>query len=173
MIRTSTNDDLLKVVTIYDKILDREPVRAMTGWRKGRYPTQETALEAHNNGELYVMEAGSAVVAAAILNQKQLPEYAHCDWAFPAGEKDILVIHTLVVDPDQSGKGYASDFIHFYEREAAQRGCRCLRLDTNERNTAARGLYRKLGYREAGIVNCRFNGMEGIRLVCLEKKLDA
>ena len=32
-------------------------------------------------------------------------------------------------------------------------------------------LYKKLGYTEAGIVPCTFNGLEGVELVCLEKKL--
>lgn len=32
-------------------------------------------------------------------------------------------------------------------------------------------LYARLGYREAGIVPCVFNGIKGVGLVCLEKKL--
>ena len=44
-------------------------------------------------------------------------------------------------------------------------------MDTNERNAAARRLYAGLGYREAGIVPCTFNGIGGVQLVCLEKTL--
>ena len=44
-------------------------------------------------------------------------------------------------------------------------------MDTNERNLAARRLYARLGYREAGVVGCTFNGIPGVRLVCLEKTL--
>lgn len=36
-------------------------------------------------------------------------------------------------------------------------------------NTGARKLYKKLGYTEADIVSCVFNGIEGVQLVCLEK----
>lgn len=46
-----------------------------------------------------------------------------------------------------------------------------LRMDTNEQNIIARELYRKLGYLEAGIVPCEFNGIPGVNLVLLEKKL--
>ena len=63
------------------------------------------------------------------------------------------------------------DAVQFYEEYAAANGCRYLRMDTNEINTAARGLYRKLGYREVGIVDCEFNGIPGVHLVCLEKYL--
>ena len=35
-------------------------------------------------------------------------------------------------------------------------------MDTNEKNAAARRLYARLGYREAGIVPCVFNGIKGV-----------
>lgn len=172
MIRRSTEQDIAGVAEIYGKILEREPDNPMTGWKKGIYPTEQTALEAHRNGELFVMVAGRELVAAAIINHKQVREYADCEWSFSARDDEILVLHTLVVDPGQSGKGYATDFVRFYEAEGVQRDCRVLRLDTNAINAAARKLYQKLGYREAGIVSCDFNGLDRIRLVCLEKDLN-
>ena len=44
-------------------------------------------------------------------------------------------------------------------------------MDTNARNLAARRLYKHLGYLEAGIVSCVFNGIPDVQLVCLEKLL--
>ena len=44
-------------------------------------------------------------------------------------------------------------------------------MDTNARNVRARAMYAKLGYVEADIVPCVFNGIEGVQLVCLEKTL--
>ena len=61
--------------------------------------------------------------------------------------------------------------MEFYEEYAREQGCLYLRMDTNERNTVARAMYRGMGYREAGIVPCVFNGIPGVNLVCLEKKL--
>ena len=46
-------------------------------------------------------------------------------------------------------------------------------IDTNVRNTAARALYRKLGYKEIAIVPTTFNGIPGFNLVLLEKNLNA
>ena len=59
----------------------------------------------------------------------------------------------------------------FYERLARDTGRPYLRIDTNARNTPARTMYRKLGYTEAGIVAGTFNGIPGVQLVCLEKKV--
>ena len=44
-------------------------------------------------------------------------------------------------------------------------------MDTNARNKTARKLYAGLGYWEAGIMPCVFNGIPDVQLVCLEKKL--
>ena len=82
-----------------------------------------------------------------------------------------MVLHTLVVDPAFGGKGCGKAFVAFYEEYARTHGCPYLRMDTNARNQAARRLYRHLGYREAGIVPCEFNGIPGVQLVCLEKTL--
>ena len=86
-------------------------------------------------------------------------------------DAQIMVLHTLVVEPTCAGKGYGSAFVRFYEQYAREHHCPYLRMDTNARNTAARKLYARLGYWEAGIVPCAFNGIPDIELVCLEKVL--
>ena len=71
----------------------------------------------------------------------------------------------------RSGRGRGTRFVAFYEDYARTHGCRCLRMDTNERNAAARALYKGLGYTEVSVVPCSFNGIPGVNLVCLEKIL--
>ena len=171
-IRKSRENDIDAVTAIYEAILGEEEAgRGSTGWQRGVYPTQQTAGEAHRKGELFVMEEEGKVVAAARINQEQVPEYADCPWKYDAPDEEIMVLHTLVVDPGQGGKGLATKFVAFYQDYALKNGCRFLRMDTNENNTAARGLYNKLGFFEPGFVSCIFNGIAGVRLVCLEKRL--
>mgnify|MGYP000222635575 FL=1 len=61
--------------------------------------------------------------------------------------------------------------VKFYEDYALSHGCPELRMDTNARNAVARGLYKKLGYKEIGIVPTEFNGIPDVQLVLLEKHL--
>ena len=191
MIRKATAEDIPAVAAIYEAILQREEQGELViGWQRGVYPTEETARQALAAGTLYVMEeepqeededrhskdhhgaAGRpAIVAAAKIDRQQVDVYADCDWKYPANDSEVLVLHTLVVDPKESGRGHGSAFVAFYEQLARDLGCKCLRMDTNERNRAARRLYSRLGYREAGILPCRFNGIEGVNLVTLEKSL--
>jgi len=172
MIRMATEKDIPMIVRIYDKILELETAgQTHTGWRKGIYPTEETAMYALTKNEMFVFEEDGRILGAARINQEQGPEYARCQWKYDAPESEIMVIHTLVVDPDESGRGIGSKFISFYESFASNCSCRYLRLDTSAANAAARALYRKLGYTEQGVVSCVFNGIEDVKLVCLEKKL--
>ena len=173
LIRRAVPADIPQVAGIYDRIhTEEESGRAVIGWVRGVYPTEQTARDALEAGELFVLEEDGKVAAAAKINQEQVPEYANARWAVPdAPEEEIMVLHTLVVDPLQGGKGCGTEFVRFYEDYALSRGCRYLRMDTNAKNAAARGLYARLGYREADIVPCDFNGISGVQLVCLEKTL--
>lgn len=171
-IRLAAHGDIPAVTAIYDAILDREEAGLGTvGWVRGIYPTEETALTALAAGTLFVLEDGGEVVAAAKIDQDHEDAYDQCQWTWDAPDSQVMVLHTLVVHPDQAGHGYGKQFVAFYERYALERGCPYLRMDTNARNTPARALYGKLGYREAGIIPCTFNGLGGVNLVCLEKKV--
>lgn len=172
MIRKALKEDIPSIARIYEAIhTEEEAGRVTIGWVRGIYPTAQTALDALARGTLFVYEDNGAIVAAAKIDQTQVPEYADCTWAHDAPEDQIMVLHTLVVDPIGPRRGYGKAFVRFYEAYALSHGCRYLRMDTNERNVIARRMYAKLGYKEPGIVSCVFNGIPDVRLVCLEKKL--
>ena len=46
-----------------------------------------------------------------------------------------------------------------------------LRLDANEKDAAARAMYARHGYLESAILPTVFNGIPGVNLVCMEKRL--
>ena len=172
MIRKAEMKDTGAVNEIYQRIHDGEETGRVTiGWNRSIYPVLATAQAAVERGDLFVMEEDGRIVAAAIINQIQVPEYADCRWEYEAGDDQVCVLHTLVVDPREGGRGYGTAFVAFYEAYAREHGWNYLRMDTNERNRNARRMYAKLGYREPGIVDCVFNGIPGVHLVCLEKFL--
>lgn len=171
-IRKATKEDIAAVSAIYEAIHTVEENREKTiGWIRDVYPTEKTAQDAYEKGELYVMERDGRVVAAAKINQEQGEEYLLCPWQYEAAPEEVLVLHTLVVDPAVKGQGCGTDFVAFYEDLAREMGCPYLRMDTNALNKPARRLYAHLGYSEPGIVPCVFNGIPNVNLVCLEKKL--
>lgn len=172
MIRKARPEDIRAVVRIYDAIHTQEEVgRLTTGWKRGIYPTEDTAADALAKGSLYVLERDGAVLAAARIDQIQAPAYREANWMYEAPDEDVLVLHTLTVDPAAMNKGCGPEFMAYYEEYARENGFGHLRIDTNARNTYAREFYHRLGYREAGIVPCVFNGLKDVNLVCLEKSV--
>lgn len=172
IIRPAGPDDIDAVARIYDEIhTEEEQGRCTVGWDRAIYPTMDTARRAQADGELYVLEEDSVVVASARFNQHQEDAYGQVPWQFSAAPAQVYVMHTLVVSPASGGRGCAGEFIAWYEQQARAMGCKALRIDTNARNACARRMYARLGFREAGIIPCVFNGIGGVNLVCLEKAL--
>lgn len=173
MIRKAVQADVRSVSDIYEEIhTQEEKGEAVIGWRRGIYPTIEDAQAALDDGELYVLEEDGRVVGAGRINKKQMPAYASVDWAYAAPDHEVLVLHTLVVSPAASGRGYARQFVKFFNDLAREMGCKVLRIDTNVKNTRARRLYASLGFRESGVIPCVFNGLPDVDLVCLERQVE-
>ena len=171
-IRKAVQKDINRITQIYEHILDEESAgRLTTGWIRGVYPNAKIAADAVARGDMYVYEDSGVILASAIINHQQVDVYSQGSFIHEAPDDEIMVIHTLTVEPEASGKGIGRAFVEFYENLAIEKGCSVLRFDTNEKNTGARALYGRLGYREAGIVPCVFNGIPDVMLVLFEKPL--
>ena len=173
MIRLATEKDIPAIAEIYDEIhTDEEAGKLSIGWQRGVYPTAQTAADSVAKGDMFVCEKDGKIVAAAKINKEQVDVYEGAGWEHPASNEEVCVLHTLVVSPKAMTAGIGREFVNFYENYALEIGCPYLRMDTNERNERARAFYKKVGYKEIGIVPCVFNGIDGVNLVLLEKKLE-
>ena len=173
MIRKATSADIDSVERIYDEVLRAEEEGEISvGWIRGIYPTRATAEASLGRGDLFVLDKDGAVLGAGIINNIQVDVYRGAPWEHEAEDERVCVLHTLVISPRASGAGFGREFVHFYEEYAAHHGCDELRIDTNARNHTARQFYRKLGYREIAVVPTTFNGIPGVDLVLLEKRID-
>ncbi|MCQ2507703.1 MAG: GNAT family N-acetyltransferase [Dorea sp.] len=173
IIRKAETRDIDGVSAIYENIhTEVEAGRIINGWIRGLYPTRDTVTAGVERGDFFVLEADGEVVASCILNHVQDEAYQDADWIYDAREDEVLVMHTLVVEPAKSGKGYAKSFLTFYEEYARELGCKVLRLDTLAMNKIAKGLYTGRGYRIAGYVTSNFYTIGLVGMICFEKKLD-
>lgn len=190
-IRKATQEDIPAIAAIYDEIHDREAAgETTTGWFRNVYPVRKTAEDAVARGDMFVQEiggqaggradggsraddsqSGNCIVGTGIINQIQVDVYADGEWQYPAEDNEVMVLHTLIISRKTEERGLGKQFLAYYEAFALENGCRYLRLDTNARNKAARAFYKKHGYTEIGIVPTVFNGIPGVDLVLIEKKL--
>lgn len=170
--RKATQADLAAVAQIYaDTHTEIEAGRLSVGWIRSIYPGHKTAEAALERGDLFVAEDDGKIVGTAIINQRQEEVYADASWDYPAPDDHVMVLHTLVIAPKHAGKGYGKAFVRFYEQYAKERECPYLRMDTNAINLRAQTMYFKMGYHNISTVPCEFNGIPGVRLMLLEKKL--
>ncbi len=169
IIRKATVHDLDSIEKIYDDIHTAEETGIATiGWIRGIYPTRKTAEESILRGDMFVLE-DEQILGAGIINQTQVDAYYGAPWEYETDA--VCVLHTLVISPQAAGRGYGRAFVAFYEWWAKEHDLPELRIDTNARNTAARAMYRKMGYTEICIVPTVFNGIPDVDLVLLEKNL--
>ncbi len=172
ILRLATKADLPAVCGIYDRAHDMEEHGLWhTGWIRGIYPIPQDAEESLAEGCLYVAEVDGQIAATARINQIQGDEYGQGRWSEDVPPEQILVLHTMIVLPEFQRHGVAQFIVSEYAEMARKLGCSWLRLDTNEINTPARALYKKLGFQEVGVAFCNFCGLPDIHLVLLEKKL--
>lgn len=170
--RKATKDDLSAVDQLYDLTHDAEEQGlTQVGWVRGIYPTIATAQLGLEKGDLFVAVDQGCIVGCARINQEQMEEYKMGEWDYPVEEKAVMVLHTLTITPECRGKGYGREFLSFYERYAIEHGCTCARMDTGITNLKARKMYERAGYKEVGVVQTNFNGINNISLILLEKKL--
>ena len=168
-IRRATLFDLNGVSAVYEDIHNAEESgKITTGWIRGVYPTRATAEAALQRGDLFVLEENNQILGSALINQIEVDVYRDAPWRY---DGEVCVLHTLVISPRAQGKGAGRRFVEFYEQYAYDHGWYELRIDTNERNTRARDMYARMGYREIAVVPTVFNGIPDVNLVLLEKNL--
>ena len=153
MIRKAEIRDLDAVDMLYRESHTAEEAGPVTtGWVRGIYPVRATAEAALARNDLFVLEEDGRILGSGIINQLQVDVYEGAPWKYQVPDDQVCVLHTLMISPATRGKGYGREFIRFYEAYALQHGCTELRIDTNERNLAARTMYSKFGYQEITIV---------------------
>lgn len=173
MIRKATVSDLDAVTAIYNNTHSAEEAGLTTvGWVRGVYPTRATAENALARNDLFVAENEGHIVATAIFNHEQDDCYATAPWRADLPAEQIMVMHTLAVEPSARAHGIGRSMVAFYENYARSNGCHALRIDTNITNTVARNLYAKLDYTEIAVRRRLFNNVPNVQLVLLEKILD-
>lgn len=173
MIRQAVKDDLPAISALYEAVLDGAAAQGShyLNWRRGVYPTAETARQAIEAGELYVGEDAQMLWGAVVVNGTQSPEYAQGAWTFPADTAEVGVLHTLCVHPEARGQGRAGELVRFGEALCRTQGRRVMRLDTWAGNIPGLRLYPSLGYTPIEQVEMRLAAEETARMQLFEKKL--
>ena len=130
------------------------------GWHKDIYPTREVAKSAIDKDELYILWDNDKMAGSIVLSHRPEKAYSKADWAIDADYKDIIVIHTLVANPDYMRRGIARKLMDFAVDFARENKMKAVRLDVSTTNVPAMALYEKCGFKCAGIADLKFKPRE-------------
>lgn len=127
------------------------------GWKKGIYPIRENAVKGVIDKNLFVLKVNNEIAGSIILNNEQEDAYNRVDWGIEADSKEIIVIHTFVVNPKYMRKGIGKKLIDFTKTYSIEKEMKAVRLDVSIHNTPGILLYEKCGYKCMGIVDLGLN----------------
>ena len=130
-------------------------------WAHGIYPGRESIRAAIESGTQYSCECEGRTVGAFVFNTDPAGSYYKGEWQRQLEDGEYMVIHTLAVDPDENGKGIASNMVEYCINSAKTAGFKAVRLDVVPENYPARRLYEKAGFSFAGEKDLD-RGIEGI-----------
>lgn len=169
MIRSAEKQDIFEIAETYTELLQYEVENGSnSNWKLNVYPTIDVPKSKIPIGTMYVLEEVGEICASMVLNQEQPQEYADIPWESPAANEQVLVIHTLCIPPQKSGKGYGRKMVGFAKEYALQHSCTVIRIDTYAYNEPAKKLYRKNGFRIAGYGRILLQGLIDEEQVYLE-----
>ncbi|WP_214823513.1 GNAT family N-acetyltransferase [Exiguobacterium sp. s28] len=132
------------------------------------YPNRAYFEECIKDDSVYIMKDGEELLGVVVLDEWQSPEWEAIDWCHARP----LVIHSLMVHPEQQGQGSGKAMLRASEQLAKAEGYTSIRLDSFSGNEAACNFYKRHGYVERGSVHFDSKPKGHERYICFEKALD-
>ena len=150
IVKKACENDIDEIEALYNAAIDWLNNQGIFQWKKGIYPTRESALAAVNENSLFCCLVDGNTHGTFILNDKQAPEYTYLNWRY--NREKILVLHTLVVKSNMTGRGYGKAIMEFVLNFAHDNKYDAIRLDVFPDNEAAVRLYLNFGFEYVGRV---------------------
>ncbi len=150
LIQKAGKNDIDSIEALYNGSIDWLNSQGINQWKRGVYPTRRSAVEGFEEGSLYCCSIDGKLCGTFIINENQPPQYEKLDWRYEGGK--VLVLHTLVIKPGETGKGLGKTIMEFILDHARENGYKAIRLDAFPDNKAAERLYLRFGFEFAGKV---------------------
>jgi len=148
IIELGTINDFDEMELLYDNINDYfENGINYPGWKKGIYPIRQNAVDGINNNNLFVARHNGKIVGSIILSHIPETAYKYAKWEFESDYSDVIVVHTLVVHPEQLKCGTGKSLLDFALQYGRIQDIKSIRLDVFDGNYPAIKLYEKCGFK--------------------------
>ena len=146
-IRQGCIDDLPEILSIVKRTLILMEQEGNDQWSE-KYPNEDIFRKDIENNSLFVAIMDDKVIASITIDQIGGKSYDNIAWSY--SDKEFMIIHRLVVDPEIRGGGIASKLLAFAEIHCIENDIFYLKTDTYSLNDKAQNLFIKNGYNKVG-----------------------
>ena len=167
-IKIAESEHHSQLMSLYKRSIADLNGRRIFQW-DDKYPNDESVSACIGRREQYLLLDGDRLIGTVVLNETQAEEWDRVDWHLTG--KRPCVVHGLVIDPSEQGRGYGKAVLGLCEELARSKGFAAMRLDVFPENRAAVGLYEKFGYIRRGAVEFGYKPEGHREYHCYEKKL--
>lgn len=121
-------------------------------WQNG-YPNMEIVQRDIQCGYAYILTTGNRVVGTIAISFDGEKTYRRIRDGAWITDGPYAVIHRIAIDDRFKGAGFASVFIHYFEKMCVEKGIHSIRVDTHKENLSMQRLLQKNGFQYCGIIN--------------------
>ena len=164
IIRQAQAKDKAKIAEIRPLVFKSMLAAGLYQW-DDEYPSEKILFEDIDKGHMIIAQINEEIAGYVTVNKEIPAEYSEIPLKF----SPKICVHRLSVNPAFGRLGIATALMDYVHKEYKARGFFAICLDTCEDNTAALGLYEKLGYRRRGYVT--FPRRPKFKFPVMERKL--
>ena len=163
MIRKAEISDLENIMLMYKSCVAGMIKNGIDQWDES-YPNTKIIMGDLIAQTYFVVTKNELIIAGINIDQNQDDTYLALDWKDKKNQ--FVVVHRLAVKVEFWSDGIGKSLMLFTENLVIEKGLNSIRLDTYSGNPKAMEFYRRLGYRELGVINLKPNKNE---YYCFEK----
>ena len=148
-IRQATNNDIDKLMEIFDKA--KAIMRScgnLQQWNNG-YPAHEIIKADIDNGNCYVLCDKDEIIGTMALIQGPDPTYAYIEGEWP-DQEPYYVIHRIATSAP--GRNAAKAMLDWAFEHIAPKGFHVIRIDTHADNCIMHHILQKYGFIRCGVI---------------------
>lgn len=164
--RKSTTKDVLEIMDLINQAKAYFKLNNIDQWQDG-YPNEEVILNDIKNGYSYVLEENQKIIASAAISLEADETYNEIFQGKWLSLQPYGVIHRVVVDSSQKGKGVSSIILKETENICLAKGIHSIKVDTHMDNLAMQKLLKKNNFSYCGIIYLK----SGSQRIAFEKLL--
>ncbi|KJR48843.1 putative acetyltransferase [Desulfosporosinus sp. I2] len=146
MMRIAELADIKQIMAIIQATIIEMRTYNNTQWDE-TYPQEKDFVNDIREGNLYVSERDSQLVAFVCVNKVEPDEYEELNWT---SKNKAMVIHRMAVAPQHRRKGIGKELMKFAEDLSLQNNITYLKTDTNSLNEKMNVLFIRCGYTMIG-----------------------